>query len=215
MAFDPFGTLTKRYFASPAALMRSVSRIHWVGAPSPVPAEWSVASPYESQALAMLAASAMATKYEMYCNVPLQCIFTIDRRAFLQAYAKKPHWTGKAGAKPIRRSALRSLQSQIGTKAVDLLMCERGSGRIVGGIEVDGSHHRSQPQQTWDFSKSLFFAQHGLPLLRFSISDVYGSHQQFSAGNPRAFDALLRRSKSHWLSFVMAPSMVSMQLHHP
>jgi very-short-patch-repair endonuclease len=180
-----------------------------------VPNSWTPVGIYETAAIQMLFNCSLASKYIFLSNVPLQDIFAVNRRIFIQTYRRKPHWPVHQSMQALRRSAYIALQGQIGKKMVDILVCDKQTGRIVGGIEIDGSHHRNQPQQDWDLAKNMLFATAGFPLLRFSISDVFQCKPQALGGAGKSFNALLTRASNNWNSFVLSPSLYTMQLHRP
>lgn len=214
MAFDGDGTITKNYFASGSVLANKLTTIIW-STPVAAPVSWAPLSRAERAMLDMLNNSSLSQQYLFYSNVPLYNIFAIDARRFIRTYKKKRHWTSRKYAKSIRRSAYIKLNQQIGRKAVDILVCSRASGAIVGGIEVDGKHHSKEKQRNWDFSKSMMFAMHDLPLLRLSTKNVRDLFSEFRSGKTRALHDFLGISHTNWKAFADNPSVETMQLHKP
>lgn len=212
MAFDGDGTITFRRYRAPSTLSASLAKLKWTGPPNPIPSSWiaNPESPFEAPALQALSNSQYAALYNFYANVPLSEIFSIKVRGFLAHYRSNPHWT--AGKKSIRRGALHSLRNQIGKKQVDILVC-RKNGVIVAGVEIDGPHHATEPQQTWDLSKSMLFASLGIPLLRVATKPL--SKQPWTPIDDAFFLQQLRTARLALKAFVANPTIATMQLHKP
>lgn len=212
MAFDGDGTITFRRYLAPRTLSSSLAKLKWTGPPQPIPSSWiaNPNSPFEAQALQALSKSQYAVLYDFYANVPLSEICSIKVRGFLSHYRSNPHWTG--GKKSIRLGALNSLRRQIGKKQVDILVC-RKNGAIVAGVEIDGPHHSTEPQQTWDFSKSMLFASLGIPLLRVATNQL--STQPWTPADDAFFLQKLRAARLALKAFIANPTIATMQLHKP
>lgn len=208
MAFDPLGTLTRGRFYGTGIITSKMFKVHWAGPPTPVPATWvpHVNSSQEARVLRLLKQSSLATQYVFFSNVPLTELFSSDARAFLQAYRAIKHHTG-IEPRTLRRSAFRALNSHIGLKAVDILVCDRKTHRLVAGLEIDGSHHGDYGQQVSDLSKSLLFAKHGLPLLRIAARAI--SPQT----NWTSLQHQLYQARKRWKLFVGKPDIQTLQLH--
>lgn len=208
MVFDPLGTLTRGRFYGAGIITSKMFKVHWTGPPTPVPSTWvpHVNSSQEAQVLRLLKNSSLATRYAFFSNVPLTELFSSDARAFLQVYRTIKNYTG-LDPRTLRRSAFRALNSHIGLKAVDILVCDRKTHTLVAGLEIDGSHHWDYGQQVSDLSKSLLFARHGLPLLRIAARAV--SPQI----NWTTLHQLLAQARKRWQLFVVKPDIQTLQLH--
>lgn len=213
MAFDPLGTVTFRRYRTPSTLSASLAKLKWTGPPNSIPDSWTANpnSPFESSALQALMNSKYAQLYDFYANVPLSEIFSIKVRGFLTHYRSNPHWT--AGKKSIRLGALHSLKSQIGKKKVDILVCRKKNGTIAAGVEIDGPHHSTELQQTWDLSKSMFFASLRIPLLRVATKSL--SQKPWTPMDEASFLQQLRVARSALDAFIANPTIATMQLHKP
>lgn len=208
MAFDPLGTLTRGRFYGPGIITSKMFKVHWTGPPTPVPSTWvpHMNSNQEAQVLRLLKLSSLVTKYVFFSNVPLTELFSSDARVFLQAYRAIKHHTG-IDPRTLRRSAFRALNSHIGLKAVDILVCDRKTHKLVAGLEIDGSHHWNYAQQVSDLSKSLVFARHGLPLLRIAANAVRPTT------DVTVLFQLLYQARKRWQQFVADPNIATLQLH--
>lgn len=205
--FDPFGTKIRRaLFENPEYLAQAVG----------LKREGNLLTPHEIIALD-LCSQYFGNRYFIASQVHLLQIFDIDEDGF-EACIERLLPLGNVPPKFVDsfKSGTRGiLGHMIGKKSVDLLITDRQSSKIVGGIEVDGDSHDNSHQQWLDYAKNLLFLSADLPLLRITNAEV-AAIRPIGSINPvglddalrqvRAFGTLLQTADARWKAFAAQPA---------
>lgn len=116
-----------------------------------------------------------------YCK--REALFTAAELKFMRSLEKAAHSShrvfGKvrledvvsvAGVSGNRRHAARN---RVKSRHVDFVICDVETSRLVAGVELDDSSHRTAKAKRIDEFKNRCFEAAGLPLLRFPVASSY------------------------------------------
>lgn len=60
----------------------------------------------------------------------------------------------------------------MGWKSIDFIFCDKTTGNVKGGIEIDDPSHSNSSRAASDSIKNVLFASAGMPLLRLTNADI-------------------------------------------
>lgn len=159
---------------------------------------------HEKQAFEIFSTLHPTSQYDLFPQVHVLQIFSFDEATLGQIMSER------CVKSEIQQQITTQLKTawnvEMGWKSVDFLVCERGTSKILGGIEIDGASHDDPVQQASDIVKNILFVSASIPLLRFTDLDIIRLHLTPMPLRQRTFKALLRQADAVWKNTAQALS---------